>query len=510
MRTCGRHLADDANSHSDRLIDSDRADANQGAKGAKGAVNTRRKPGYAGKVAGCEPSGIKCSSIKHCCVDRCATNRGCCRKRSLCARRVGHAVVVSAPEILELARVSGGCRSRWRPGRRPWYRGFHQGTAMKSRAGAQRHHEPRALHAGAWWAWALALATAAIRTTNPLLLGLLLGVAAFAVASRHTANGGRTFAFFLRLGIVVLVIRLVFEVLFGTELPGTVIVRLPSVPLPAALAGLRIGGAVTAQSMLAATYNGLQLATLLICIGAANALASPRRLLRSLPGALYEVGIAVTVAMSFAPQLVHAAARVRRARRLRGLSSSGLRGWAGVALPVLQGALESSIDLAAAMDSRGFGRRGPVSQRRRRVTTTAVLVGLLAIACAMYGLLDTGSPVIVGLPLLVTGGVIAGAAVVLGGRGVVRSKYRPDRWRAAEWATVAAGAAALTGIVVSGIYQPGSLQPSTYPIVVPQLPWPALLGLAIALTPAFLTSTTPVRQHATQQTDRAPLVGATR
>ena len=32
-----------------------------------------------------------------------------------------------------------------------------------------------ALHAGAWWLWALGLAVAASRTTNPLLLGLLVG-----------------------------------------------------------------------------------------------------------------------------------------------------------------------------------------------------------------------------------------------------------------------------------------------------------------------------------------------
>ena len=33
---------------------------------------------------------------------------------------------------------------------------------------------PRPLHPGAWWLWALGLATAASRTTNPLLLGLIL------------------------------------------------------------------------------------------------------------------------------------------------------------------------------------------------------------------------------------------------------------------------------------------------------------------------------------------------
>jgi len=36
---------------------------------------------------------------------------------------------------------------------------------------------PRALHPGAWWLWALGLAAAASRTTNPLLLALVVAVA---------------------------------------------------------------------------------------------------------------------------------------------------------------------------------------------------------------------------------------------------------------------------------------------------------------------------------------------
>jgi energy-coupling factor transport system permease protein len=361
----------------------------------------------------------------------------------------------------------------------------------------------RAVHPGAWWAWSLALATAATRTTNPVLLGLLLTVAAYVVAERRTAHSGRAFGFFLRLGAFVLVLRLVFEIIFGSSLPGNVLVRLPSIPLPSALAGLRIGGPVTSQAVLTAAYGGLQLATLLICLGAANSLASPRRLLRALPGALYEVGVAVTVAMSFAPQLVQASTRVRRARRLRGKSASGLRGWIGVALPVLQDALERSIDLAAAMDSKGFGRRGAVSAARRKVTTGAVLVGLVSVAAAVYGLLDAGSPAIVGLPLLLAGSLIAGAAVLLGGRGVVRSKYRPDPWRAAEWLVVGAGAAAVVGALLGGRLEPGSLHTGTYPIVAPQLPWAAVIGILLGLLPAWLTPRPPADHPADHSAEAA-------
>ena len=48
-----------------------------------------------------------------------------------------------------------------------------------------------------------------------------------------------------------------------------------------------------------------------------DTLANPKRALRVLPGALYELGVAVTVALSVAPQLVDSTQRVRRARRVQ-------------------------------------------------------------------------------------------------------------------------------------------------------------------------------------------------
>jgi energy-coupling factor transport system permease protein len=346
----------------------------------------------------------------------------------------------------------------------------------------------RALHPGAWWAWSLALATAATRTTNPIVLLLLVVVAAFTVSARRSPHSSRSFALFLRLGLVVLVVRIVFTIVFGAQPTGDVLLRVPTVPLPGWAAGLHLGGNITVQGMLTAVYGGLQLATLLVCVGSANALASPRRLLRAMPGALYEAGVAITVAMSFAPQLAAAAVRVRRARRLRGRPSSGVRSWLGTAIPVLEDALERSIELAAAMDSRGFGRRGTASAVRRRLVSSAVVAGLVAVTIAVYELLDAASPTLIGLPLLVLGAGIACGAVLFGGRQPTRTKYRPDPWRASEWIVVASGVAALAGVLVAGRLYPGSLHTTTYPLVVPQLPWPTVLGLVLALVPAWVTS----------------------
>ena len=86
---------------------------------------------------------------------------------------------------------------------------------------------------------------------------------------------------------------------------------------------MRLGGPVSLESLLYAAYDGLRLAAILACLGAANALASPRRLLRYLPATLYDVGTAIVVGLTFAPQLLSDARAVRAARTLRGHDGRG-------------------------------------------------------------------------------------------------------------------------------------------------------------------------------------------
>ncbi|MGQ0838819.1 CbiQ family ECF transporter T component [Actinokineospora sp.] len=348
------------------------------------------------------------------------------------------------------------------------------------------------LHPGAWWLWALGLAAVASRTTNPLLLGLIIVVAGFvAVRCRHDTPWAASYGMFLKLGLIVIGIRVLFHILLGGITGPTVLFTLPQLSLAGWAQGIRLGGPVSAEGLVFALNQGLQLATLLGCVGAANALANPKRLLRSLPAALYEVSVAVVVAMTVAPQLVASARAVRRARQLRGDVARGWRAVRTLLVPVLEDALERSLVLAAAMDSRGYGRTAGVSAPTRRLTGALVLGGLIGLSVGAYGLLDAGAPGVVGAPMLGIGIVLAVAGLLVGSRRVRRSRYRPDRWRRPEFLVLASGLLATTVTVVTeslGSAALGGLAliPSTVPLLAPELPLLPAAGVLIALAPVFI------------------------
>lgn len=372
-------------------------------------------------------------------------------------------------------------------------------TSVTGRFAAARL--PRMLHPGAWWLWAIGLATAASRTSNPLLLALILAVAGVVVAARKPdAPWARSFTVFLKLGVFVVVIRVVFQVILGNPIGDHVLLMLPTVPLPDWFASLRLGGAITLESIVFAVCDGLRLATLLACVGAANSLASPSRLLKTMPAALYEIGVAVVVAMTFAPQLVIDLGRVRQARRLRGRPDRGVRGLAGSAMPVFEGALERAVTLAAAMDSRGYGRTGYLPPAVRRTTVGLVIGGLIGVCLGLFGILNSQATGALGLPMLGIGVVAAVAGLWLGGRRSIRTRYRPDPWALAEWMVSLSGAIAAAAVIYSGAIDPGSIVISVTPLQWPELPIAAFCGILIAASPAAIAPRLPVPASARNNT----------
>jgi energy-coupling factor transport system permease protein len=339
----------------------------------------------------------------------------------------------------------------------------------------------------AWWIWAAGLAICAMRTNNPFLLALIGAVTCVVVSMRRSsAPWSRSITFFLRVGLLVIAIRIAIEILFGQRgVPGHVLFTLPQVPLPAWAAAVSIGGPVTLESILDAFVLGLQLAVILLCFGGANSLASPYRLLRSLPAVLYETGVAVTVALSFAPELVQSIGIVRQARRQRGIATTGLRGMRGVAVPVLESALDRSLQLATSMDARGYGRRVSVGSRSRRLAGSATIGGLLLMAVGIYGVIDGGSLLGLGLPILAVAVVLCGLGLAVGGRRTARSRYRPDPWGQPEWMVAGSGLVALVTMSVAHAFDVPGLTVSFSPLAFPTVPLLPVVGILLALVPAI-------------------------
>lgn len=343
---------------------------------------------------------------------------------------------------------------------------------------------PRDLHPVAWWLWAVGLAVAASFTTNPWLLLLLIGVACLAVAARRSNQPwAESFRLYLWLGVAIVVIRVLFRVVFGGGDGGTVLVSLPEVPLPHWTLGLRLFGPVTQESVLAGLYDGLRLAAIVICLGAANALANPKRLLRSVPPALYEIGSALVVAVTVLPQLADSLRRVRAAQTLRGGDSGRVRGLRRILVPVLEDALERSLALAAGMDTRGYGRTSGATPRERRTTGGVMVLGLCAVCVGVYAGLDSSAPGWLGRPMLLLGVVVSVVAVRLAGRRVGRSRYRPDVWSWPELAVAISGLmAGAVGWWLSQHQVPVAYPPLTE---MPAVSLPALAASAVALAGAL-------------------------
>ena len=230
----------------------------------------------------------------------------------------------------------------------------------------------RTFHPLTWWLGAIATAIAVSLTHNVIFNLAVVGGMSLIVyqstkgsADRTPWSGGLWFA--LKIAAIIIVIRTFIGIAIGVPVPGNTLFELPILYLPDWMAGIRIGGAITQERLVFALTEGIQIATLICIFAAATSLTSPHRLLRQMPIFIYEFGVALVIATSVLPQLVSSAKRIKTAQRMRGIHRNG---WSGVALPLLEESLARSLDLAAAMDSRGYG----FSRQRSRYRKEQLLI----------------------------------------------------------------------------------------------------------------------------------------
>lgn len=226
-----------------------------------------------------------------------------------------------------------------------------------------------------------------IRVDNAIFSIACVGAVAVVVFTlREDVPWAKSFNWTLNLAAWILVVRTVIGIAIGVPIPGTPLFTVPIVPLPDWMPGIRIGGTVTWERLSSSITEGLLICSIIVIFGAAASLTSPHRLLRVIPIYIYEFAVAVVIATSVLPQLVSSVKRIRMAQRLRGQKTRGFSSWKRVAIPLLEESLARSLDLAASMDSRGYGvskkrsRYRPISWRLKDSLVVISAVGLVVIS----------------------------------------------------------------------------------------------------------------------------------
>ena len=152
-------------------------------------------------------------------------------------------------------------------------------------------------------------------------------------------------------------------------------------------------------------------------------------------------------------------------------------------MPVLESSLDDAINLAAAMDTRGYGRATRASRTERILQAGLVLTGLVGIALGLFAVLGASGW---GWLLLVLGLAMAISGILVAGRRIPRTRYRPDPWGWPETLTTATGITAAVAVIAS------STSAITLPLTWPTLPPLAVAAILACALPAALTPPPPL------------------
>jgi energy-coupling factor transport system permease protein len=142
---------------------------------------------------------------------------------------------------------------------------------------------------------------------------------------------------------------------------------------------------VTTEELEIAALNGLRLTAVALAFSAYALLVDHDRLVAAARFAPRSA-LAVALATRLVPSLERDAAGLRDAVRGRGVAVRGARGHARLLSPLVAGSLERAVNLAEAMEARGFGRSERTSapgkpwRRADRVAVAgAVALGLAGV-----------------------------------------------------------------------------------------------------------------------------------
>ena len=238
---------------------------------------------------------------------------------------------------------------------------------------------PSALHAsraGAGAALCVALALTGALYLHPLILSAAL---AAIVLAGVVAGVGREIGRSLRFALpFALLIALINPLVYPEG--DTLLVRGGEV------LGRQID--ITLEATAAGVLNGLRVIVIVTAFGLMSAAVDPDQLLRMFRRISYRSALTATLATRLVPVLARDATRMGDAARCRPHPPGRLT----VARAALAGALDRAVDVAAALEVRGYALGGRTAHRRRpwsrhdwRVAGAAAVIAVVAVAGAIAG-----------------------------------------------------------------------------------------------------------------------------
>ena len=145
---------------------------------------------------------------------------------------------------------------------------------------------------------------------------------------------------------------------------------------------------VTTEAILFGLVAGLRVLVLIAAFGLFNAVVDPDELMRAVRRISYRSALTASLATRLVPVLVRDATRMNEAARCRARPAS--RGM--VARAAIASALDRAVDVAAALELRGYGSavrpahvRRPWSRHDVRLAAVAVLLALFVAAMRALG-----------------------------------------------------------------------------------------------------------------------------
>jgi energy-coupling factor transport system permease protein len=181
---------------------------------------------------------------------------------------------------------------------------------------------------------------------------------------------------------------------------------------------------ITLEALAAGAFNGLRIVALILAFGLFSAVVDPDEMLKLFRRVSYRSALTASLATRLVPVLARDAGRMGDAVRCRPHPPARF----AVARAAVAGALDRAVDVAAALEVRGYSAAGrprrmrePWSRHDLRLAVAAAALGTVAVAAAvagagefeLYPLLELP---VTGLDALLCGSIVGCALLPLAGR----------------------------------------------------------------------------------------------